>query len=65
MDPMSTTPSAPTVRNGAWRLGGNRTIPGVRIETGPSHIFVANENLMRLALDIANHIEANRQKETP
>lgn len=58
---MSTIPSPPTVRKGAWRLGGNRTIPGVRIETGPSHIFVANENLMQLALDIANHIE--RQKE--
>lgn len=59
---MSTTPAAPTVRDGSWRLGGNRTIPGIRIETGPSHIFVSDENLTQLATDLIDMITKKKEQ---
>ncbi|MGP9580933.1 hypothetical protein [Brachybacterium sp. AOP35-5H-19] len=60
---MNNTPQPPTVRNGAWRLDGNRTIPGVRISTGKTHAFIANEHVLSVATALADHLEATREKD--
>ena len=57
----TTEPSPPTVRPGAWRYtDGRPNIPGVRIDTGRSMLFVPNECIYKLAMDLANHLERNR-----
>lgn len=57
----STPPEPPIVRNGQWRHDGP-TIPGVRIDVGQTRMFVADENLLQLATDLADHIERRRKQ---
>ena len=56
----NTDPAPPIVRPGAWRYGDGRpNLPGVRIDTGATMLFVANEHVYRLAMDLATHLERN------
>lgn len=56
----NTIPEPPIVRNGQWRHDGP-TIPGARIDVGRTRVFVADDHILQLALDLADHIE-RRQK---
>ena len=56
----NTDPAPPIVRPGAWRYGDGRpNLPGVRIDTGATMLFVANEHVYNLAMDLATHLERN------
>ena len=57
----NTDPAPPIVRPGAWRYGDGRpNLPGVRIDTGATMLFVANEHVYNLAMDLATHLERSR-----
>ena len=57
----NTDPAPPIVRPGAWRYGDGRpNLPGVRIDTGKSVLFIPNEHIYKLAMDLATHLERNR-----
>ena len=57
----NTDPAPPIVRPGAWRYGDGRpNLPGVRIDTGRSMLFIPNEHVYKLAMELANHLERNR-----
>lgn len=54
-------PAPPIVRPGAWRYrDGRPNLPGVRIDTGATMLFVPNEHVYKLAMDLATHLERNR-----
>lgn len=57
----TTEPAPPIVRPGAWRYtDGRPNLPGVRIDTGRSMVFIPNEHVYNLAMDLATHLERNR-----
>lgn len=57
----TTEPAPPIVRPGAWRYtDGRPNLPGVRIDTGRSMVFIPNEHVYKLAMDLATHLERNR-----
>lgn len=55
-------PAAPTVHPGMWTFRGGHlpAIPGVRIGSGRGHQFVADTDILGLALALAEHLETKR-----
>ena len=59
----NTDPAPPTVRPGAWRFGDGRpNLPGVRIDTGASMIFIADEHVLHVAEALADHLTRKRNR---
>ena len=59
----ATEPAPPTVRPGAWRFSDGRpNLPGVRIDTGASMIFIADEHVLHVAEALADHLTRKRNR---
>lgn len=57
----TTIPDPPIVRRGAWTHDGGK-IPGVRITTGRSAVFIPDEHVLTVATALADHLEQPHTK---